>query len=143
MNPTPELLARPVQVLHAVRLLYVSLGIGLLQICIKAPVMTSLHGSDRLMFLVPLVTLIVILFFMLIGQGTNWAHMLLLISYSLEVLALPGRMTDSFQVSVLSGALCAIQAGLQLWALILLFQNASSAWFHQQPCKESKAREPG
>lgn len=143
MNTTPELLARPAQVLHAVRLLYVSLGIGLLQIYIKAPVMTSIHGSDRLMFLVPLVALTVILFFMLIGQGTNWARMLLLISYSLEVLALPGRMADSFQVSVLSGALCAIQAGLQLWALILLFQNASSVWFRQHPGEDSNAREPG
>ncbi|GEP46099.1 nuclear transport factor 2 family protein [Brevifollis gellanilyticus] len=131
MNSPLDRSERPRQVLFAVRLLYASLGVGFLKIGIEASALTKIHSADRLVFLTLVIFVIMALFFALIGMGKNWARILFLVSFLVGIPFWPGNMADAFRFSAFSGSLHVVQAGLQLWALILLFQSDSSAWFRR------------
>lgn len=143
MNSTLDRSERPRQVLYALRLLYASLGVGFLKVGIKAFALTKIHGADRLVFLTLVTFVIMALFFALIGMGKNWARILFLVSFLVGIPFWPGNMADAFRFSTFSGVLYIVQAGLQLWALILLFQSDSSAWFRRSSARRAAALTDG
>lgn len=129
---------RPRDVRNAVILLYVSLGIGLLQITLTSEALyesTATLGQDtaenatRLIVIVGFFVLAISWFFIhMIYQGRDWARITYLVLF---VIGLPFFFMSVSNADLLCGWLGVGQALVQLRALWFLFQPPSNAWFRK------------
>ena len=121
--------SKPDQVKTAVNLLYASLAIGVLNLILS---LAAIVEQSLVVFVIVVAVITIsILFFLIvmISSGKNWARIVFLILY---VIGLPGQVATVLQLMTaysfisLTGT---VQTILQLVAIVLLFQSASTAWF--------------
>jgi len=124
---------KPDGVSNALILLWISLGVGVLNSIINFSNSVDLaqgYGSGFVIF-VTLFTLVFMAFFIyMIGQGKNWARITFLVLF---IIGIPFSVLPAIVLLVTNPISAMFSAGitiLQLIALIFLFQKSSSDWFH-------------
>ncbi|MEY4563377.1 MAG: hypothetical protein RLZZ618_2654 [Pseudomonadota bacterium] len=105
----------------AVWLLLVSMGVGLVDLAL-APVPAALWAAIA-------IDCIVVGFIFAMAKGKNWARVTFLLLFLLGLLGLVMMPEQLLQGGALSMAVMAIQSGLQLVAIVLLYLPGSNAWF--------------
>lgn len=137
-------LAQPQKVDTAVRLLYASLGIGVFSSSLMPPGLDELisFGSTLNDSFFTFFTLgLMLLLYYMIWKGKNWARITYLVFFimgiPLSIVVVPIYLSLS-DTPVISGTLTLVQTGMDLVALVFLFQEESSAWF--KALKQSNAQ---
>jgi len=126
---------RTIKVDTAVKLLYATLGIGIIRSIIEVPRHAASSVGFVLFIMFSVFGLMWFLIYM-IGKGRNWARITFLIMFILGVPLSILPMIQSLTHDPVSGILGLVQAAMQIIAIVLLFQGASSAWF--KVIKQSK-----
>lgn len=136
-------LTKPRKVNTAVNLLYASLGIGVISSGLFPVGLdevnsfgSALNDSLYTFFIFGLTLLL----YYMIGKGKNWARITFLVffimGFPLSIVVLPMYLSLS-DPPFISGILFLVQTGMDLVALVFLFQGESSAWF--KAIKQSNA----
>jgi len=120
---------RPKEVETALKILYISLGIGFLAGIIKASSAAQglLASPALVMFFVFCIVGMQWLFISWIGKGRNWARITFLVVFIIGIPFLPVFL--NFDKDPFSALISIGQTVLQIIALIFLFQKPSSNWF--------------
>ena len=129
--------SRPDKVSMAVKLLYVTLGIGVLRFIIDPSSLSQIAQMDLEVFVgITAFSFILIWFFIyMIGKGRNWARIILLVSFIIGTpFAVPILLQSLVEKSI-SGLLTTGTLVLQGIALVFLFQKPSSEWFRKMRAK--------
>ena len=129
MEQNQEKESRPDKVSTAVKLLYLSIAIGVVRSIFEIPTLTQ-TTSLSLVISVSVFTLAIMAFLIyMIGRGRNWARITFLVLFliGLPFSVLP--LLQSLLANPISGVLGLSQAVLQIIALVFLFQKPSSDWF--------------
>jgi len=129
---------RPPKVGTAVKLLYASaIGIGIIRSIIE----WSRHTESGPVSFILYITFFVLGFMWfliyMIGKGKNWARITFLVLFIAGVPFSILPMIQSLTHEPISGILGLVQFVMQVLAMVLLFQSASSSWF--KAMKQTKA----
>jgi len=127
----PNRTNKPANIRQAVRLLYATIGIGILRCILNVSQFSKESTIGSLAFVIAAASGIAWFLYYLIGKGRNWARITILI---LTLISLPLEVRSilkSIGAHPISGSLELAQMGLIIYALILLFQKPSSEWFRQ------------
>jgi hypothetical protein len=123
---------KPVEIKRATDLLWVSLAIGLVKIPIDWAHLTS-QASAAFNTFVIIFTLVLSAFFIWkIGQGRNWARIVLLVLFLLGMVPYIFIVRGEFARSLASGTISAVQLGLQTVAFFLIFTSPGTEWFRRR-----------
>ena len=129
-------LAQPSKVATAIKLLYATLGIGIIRSIIES----SRHAEASSVGFVLFITFAVFGFMWLLiymtGKGNNWARITFIVLFNMGIPLSILPMIQSLTLNPISGVLGLIQVVMQVVALVFLFQGESSAWF--KAIKQSK-----
>ena len=128
----PETVERPPDVTLAVRLLWISLGVGVFGLFVDPDVKGGVLVVAIAMGLVGCGIGAWINF--KIASGRNWARIIYLIM-AIVVYALTAatwKSTVAPTRGLVSTVFNVVGAALDVWILYLLFKRSSSAWFRQQ-----------
>ena len=129
---------RPPRVGTAVKLLYITLGIGVLRV-IMDPSMYAEYAELASPAFVTLITFFVLgvmgFFIFMIGKGHNWARIAFLVLFIIGIpfAALP--LMQSVGANPISGRIGIVQIIIQIVALVFLFQKLPSDWFREMKPK--------
>jgi hypothetical protein len=125
---------RPKKVTDAMRMLYITLGIGILRSSLEANANSERTGVTVgfLMFVTLGVMAISTWLIMMVGRRRNWARIAFLILILTGLIPSVQLIFSSFAISPVSGLLGIGQAVLQVIALVYLVQKDSSEWFRQK-----------
>lgn len=124
-----EELIRPSKVAIAVKLLYLTLGIGIIRSAIEFSHQAE-QSSAKFVLFVMLFTFAFMSFFIhMIGKGKNWARITFLVLFIIGIPLSVLPMIQSLTHNPISGILGLVQSLLQVVAMVALFQNESSSWF--------------
>ena len=134
MDPTtePAVVTRPTEVLTAVRLIWISIAIGLLTSAIRVSQLVS--GRYLILALLFAVVLFGIYLFLAsrISAGRNWARIIFLV---LMLIGLPFSVPTyiaELRRSVLYASISILIVVMQVVATYLLFTKNSNRWFREQ-----------
>ena len=126
---------KPTVVVTAIRLLYLTLIIGVVRYPLdwshlpKNPLMSP-AGALTFMLLVIIFTFGLLLWLIYkMDRGRNWARITFLVMFILGVPLSIQPLIQSLSHSLLSGMLGLAQAALELVALIMLFSRQARPWF--------------
>jgi hypothetical protein len=123
---------RPKNVENALKLLYISLGIGLLSSIIRAfsadPKIPA--PPEFILFFAICILGIIWLFIYKIGKGSNGARITYLVFFILGILFIPVYLKN-LETDSTGTLFFVVQTILQIVALIFLFQKPSSDWFRE------------
>jgi len=120
---------RPKKVDMAVKLLYASLGLGVLRSILEAKILAQMP-SLTLVIAVTLVTLAILGFLIYkIGCGRNWARITFLVLFLLGLPLTVHALYNSLSRNLASTLLGICQFLVQLVALVYLFQKDARVWF--------------
>ena len=124
-----EQLVQPSKVATAVKLLYATLGIGMIRSIIESS--RHAEASSVALFLFgTLFSLVTIAFFIyMISKGKNWARITFLVLCILGIPLAISPMIQSLSHNLFSGVLGILQVIMQIIGLVLLFHGSSSKWF--------------
>ena len=120
---------KPVEVTHAVRLIYGAVGIGIINTITDFPYLSSLVPPKLLIFQMAFTYAIIIFLAFKISQGRNWARIIFLIVFVFGLPASLPSFMSHFSRSSLAGWLMLLTTLVQLTANVLLFQKPSNVWF--------------
>lgn len=124
---------KPDSVSNALILLWISLGIGVLNSIINFSNSVNLaqgYGSGFVIFTILFTLAFMAFFIYMIGKGKNWARITFLVLF---IIGIPFSVLPAIVLLVTNPISAMFTAGitiLQLIALIFLFQKSSSDWFH-------------
>jgi len=124
-----EQLAQPSKVATAVKLLYVTLGIGIIRSIIEFSRQAEESSVGFVLFIMLFVFGIMLFFIYMIGKGKNWARIAFLVLFIIGVPLSISYMIQSLSHNPISGVLGLLQVVMQVIGLVLLFQSGSSTWF--------------
>jgi len=127
--------SRPANVGTAVKLLYITLGIGVVRSIMEASTTAKVASPGFVMFITFFVLGIMWFFIYMIGKGRNWARITFLVLFIIGIPFAILPLLQSLAANPISGLLGIGQTVIQVIALVFLFQKPSSAWF-----KEMKAQ---
>lgn len=122
---------RPVQVIRAVRLLCVSLGVGVVVSLFDA---VMLGPSAPLAFVLLVVAVVCAMMAALayeIWRGKNWARIALLLLFVFGLASFLPNLDLVFARSAAMGVLSVLQCMVQIAALYLVFSAPGSAWYRR------------
>ena len=122
---------RPHKVGTAVKLLYITLGIGVLRSIMEASMHAEMASPAFVMFITFFVLGILWLFIFMIGKGRNWARITLLVLFIIGIPFSVLPLMHSLAANPTSGLLGIAQTIIQIVALVFLFQKPSSDWFRE------------
>ena len=122
---------RPHKVGTAVKLLYITLGIGVLRSVTEASMHAEATSPGFVMFVTFSVLGIMWLFVFMIGQGRNWARFTFLVLFIIGIPFSVLPLLQSLAAKPVSGLLGIVQIIIQIVALVFLFQKSSSDWFRE------------
>ncbi|MDP7637661.1 MAG: hypothetical protein QF577_08950 [Phycisphaerae bacterium] len=127
---------RPEKVGTAVKLLYITLGIGALRVIMEASMYAQMASPVFAMFITFFVLGIIFLFIYMTGKGRNWARITFVVLF---IIALPFSilsLLQSLTANPISGLFGVGQTVIQIIAMVLLFQKPSSDWFGEMKAKQ-------
>lgn len=129
---------RPEKVGTAVKLLYITLGIGVLRSIMEASMHAQMVSPTFVMFITFFVLGIMWLFIYMIGRGRNWARITFLVLFIIGIPFSVLPLLRSLAVNPISGLLGIGLMVIQIVALVFLFQRASSDWFREMKAKTGR-----
>ena len=150
MNQTQKLKNRPSQVSIAVKLLWYSLGLGIVN-TLTDPQSLDLVSQGSTAFTITIMAFTLVIMALLIwniSAGRNWARIIFLVVFLLGGLGyLFAAMNDPtdpsfnpFARSMLAGLISLLQLAFQLVALRFIFTKPGASWFKKgQPAAERTA----
>jgi hypothetical protein len=124
---------KPEKVNMAVMFIYYSLGLDVLRIFTLVAfgiitTQTPVSVGDLIVNMVVTFPITIILA-ILISRGKNWARIIFLILFSLGMIFVIPGLVGQFRYHFLMGLFGVLLNGMQLIAVILLFQSESNVWF--------------
>lgn len=131
---------RPASVASAVKLLYTTLGVGVLRSAIEFDGLSESVPAEFVITVWLLATTIMLTLFYNIGAGRNWARITFLVLFAIGLPFAVQPLLQSLSSHFVSGVLGIAQLVGQISALVLLFRPDASAWFHR-PKKLEKPTE--
>lgn len=120
---------KPTEVLNALRLIFVSIAVSILNTISDFSYLASLTSANSLLFQMIGTYAIIIFLTIKIVHGRNWARIIFLIIFVFGLPASIPSLYSHFSRSLLACGLMLLTTILQLAAIILLFQKQSNAWF--------------
>jgi FtsH-binding integral membrane protein len=123
--------SKPEKIRIAIKLLYITLGIGALRSIMEASVNTQIASPVFVMLITFCVLGIMWLLIYKIGKGRNWARITFLVLFVIGVPFSVLPLLRSLAANPISGLLGIGQTVIQIIALVLLFQKPSSNWFRE------------
>lgn len=127
----PSAAEPPKAVASAIKLIYITFGIGVVRSALEWPQMTE-TASPRFTLLVLAITFGVIFWLASgVARGRNWARITLLVLFIIGAPFSVGPLLQSLGYHPLSGMLGIIQLALQIAALVLMFSAQARPWFHR------------
>lgn len=122
---------KPQTVVAAVNLLWVSLAVGLVKMLMDFSNLSALAPAAITNFVLVFTFVLIGFLIFKISAGRNWARITFLVMFVIGLLpTLPLILGEFTRVPVV-GALSVVQAGLQVYALFLLFRQPGSTWFRK------------
>src|SRR2546425_7152733 len=123
----PVTVVKPVAIRRAIGLFWGSLAIGVVKTPLDWAYLTSRASTAFNAFIV---TFAMSAFFIWkIGQGKNWARIVLLVLFLLGIVPYIFIVRSEFARSLASGILSTVQAGLQAVGFFLVFTSPGKEWF--------------
>jgi len=126
---------RPPRVGTAVKLLYITLGIGVLRSIMDASIYTEMASPAFVMLISFFVLGVMGFFIFMIGKGRNWARTTFLVFFIISIPFAAFPLMQSVGANPISGRIGIIQIIIQIVALVFLFQKLSSDWFRDMKPK--------
>ena len=126
-----NLKSRPEKVEAAVKLFYITLGIGILRSGIEASRLAQTAMLAFVLFIMVFTFGIIWLLIHMTGKGRNWARIALLLSFIVGIPFSIRPLLLSLAANPISGLLGIGQLAIQTVALFFLFQKPSSDWFRE------------
>ena len=127
--------SRPEKIGTAVKLLYITLGIGVLRSIMEASMHAQMASPALVMFITFFVLGIMWLFIYMIGKGRNWARIAFLALFIIGIPFSVLPLLQSLAANPISGLLGIGQTVIQIIALVFLLQKPSSDWFKAMKMK--------
>ena len=127
---------RPEKVGTSVKLLYITLGIGVLRSIMEASTNAQMASPAFVTFITLFVLGIMWLFIYLIGKGLNWARITFLVLFIIGIPLAVLPLLASLEANPVSGLLGIGQLIIQTIALVFLFQKSSSEWFREMKAEK-------
>jgi hypothetical protein len=122
-NKTPE------KVVLAVRLFYLIIGIGLVRLVITVIRHWDVRTPDFIILSKLIIWLVSLFFVYHVSKGRNWARWSMVAIFVISIpLAILPRIS-SLSHNPIPNLLGLVQVPLYVWAILLLFQAKSTAWF--------------
>ena len=126
---------RPEKVSAAIKLLYITLGIGALRGILEASIRAQM-ASPLFVISVSFGVFGVVGFFIyMIGRGRNWSRITFTVLFIIGLPFSVQTLIENLTTNPISGLLGIGQTVIQVIALIFLFQKTSSAWFKETRLK--------
>jgi hypothetical protein len=125
---TPE---RPQSVRTAMNCLWLSVAIGAVKLLMELPYLKTIAPAPFTDFVLIVVFALMVFLIFRIYAGKNWARVTFLVLFVIGILPTLPTMQSEFVRSPLLGTLSIVQAGLQIYALFLLFSKPGSGWFRK------------
>jgi hypothetical protein len=127
---TKELLEKPEKVVHAIKMLYLVIGIGVIRTMITVIRHADVRSPYFLIFTKLLLYVVILFLIYQIGKGRNWARwsVVVLFAIGIPMYILPNF--DAMFHNPIHSLLGVLALGLYIVALVFLFQENSSAWFN-------------
>lgn len=131
-------IARPNKVSIAVKLLWITIVVGIIRSIIELPntlevlIEQGFYFGLAIGFVIftAFISLAIISFFIyMIGKGKNWARIIFLVLFIIGIPFSILPLVQSLMANPISGIIAIGQTILQIVALVLLFQKSSSDWF--------------
>lgn len=125
-------ITRPNKVSIAIKLLYLALIIGAIRSIFEIFILTQTESINFIIFIIlfVLAILAILAFFIYtIERGRNWARIIFLI---LSIVSIPFSISPLLQSLITNpifGVIEMSQIGLEITALVFLFQKSSNKWF--------------
>ncbi|MCE2451099.1 MAG: hypothetical protein J4F35_22915 [Candidatus Latescibacteria bacterium] len=122
---------RPYKANTSVKLLYISLGIGVLRSIMESSTQAEVASPAFVMFIAFFVLGIMWFFIFMIGKGRNWARITFLVLFIIGTPFSVLPLMQSLAANPISGLLGIVQIIIQIVAIVFLFQKPSSDWFRE------------
>lgn len=127
---------RPAQVTRAVQLFWAAVAVSLVSGVLNAYLLETpgfSRGAYAIMMVIGWIVVGAIVWWILssIGKGKNWARIVQLVLVMFGIL---GMLTAFTMPQVIPGVvrvLYAVQVGLNLWGILLVFSGPANAWFRE------------
>ncbi len=127
--------ARPGKVGTAIKMLYIAIAIGALQIIINSPTYAHMQ-SPATALSVAIGGIVLDLFFIyMVSKGHNWARIILLIFFIIGVLTFIPQLLHNLTFYPIPTVLGIAEIIIEAIALFFLFQKPSSVWFRGTTAK--------
>jgi succinate-acetate transporter protein len=120
---------KPSSIALAINLAWASLALGFVRLAIDYQHMQSLAPVVVLISIFVFVFVITAFLVLKMSAGRNWARITFLVLFVIGVIPTIPMLLADFSRSAVSGAIGVIQAGLQLYALVLVFTEPGKHWF--------------
>ncbi len=126
---------RPPRVGTAVKLLYITLGIGVLRSIMDSSMYAEMAPPAFVMLITFFVLGVMGFFIFMIGKGRNWARITFLVFFIIGIPFAAFPLMQSVGANPISGRIGVVQIIIQIVALVFLFQKLSSDWFRDMKPK--------
>ena len=120
---------KPDSIARAMNLVWASLALGFVRLAIDYQYMQSLGPVIVFNSIFVLVFAITAFLVFKMSAGRNWARITFLVLFVIGVIPTIPILLADFSRSAVSGGIGVIQAGLQLYALVLVFTEPGKHWF--------------
>jgi tryptophan-rich sensory protein len=128
----------PKTISNAAKLIYLTLGIGIVNSIIMELTTDFNNISDPKNLFVLIISLGLMAFFAYkIHMGKKWARTTFLVLFLIGMIMFPFTLIQFFQLNPLTGIISLTQTGLQIYALILLYKPDSKDWYVNNSKKET------
>ena len=128
---TNELSGRPANVNISLKLLYTTLGIGVLRAALEFQTLAQQASIWFILFIWAVVFGLTWFLIHKIGSRRNWARITFLVMFIAGApLSIP-QLLKSFSATPLSGLIGILQIFGQAVALVMLFHGAANVWFRK------------
>jgi hypothetical protein len=138
MMQTKELSERPTKVVHALKMLYLVIGIGVIRTTITVIRHADVRSPYFLIFTKFLIYAFSLFLIYEVGKRKNWARWLLVVMF---VIIIPLNILPNFDAishTPVYSLLGVLALGLYIVALVFLFHKNSSDWFIAQKSSKEK-----
>jgi hypothetical protein len=122
---------KPKAVKDAVRLVYISIVLGIINYVIDFRYLTDIERPESIILSSILSIGVGLFLTYMISRGKNWARYLFLLSAIIGVIPFFLFFWEDLGRNILIGLLSLITLVLELIALAMLFKKESSEWFNQ------------
>ena len=139
MESTEFNIDRPERVSQAIKLFYLTIGIGIVRGILETARLAKTAPIGFILFIAMLTFAIMIGLIYMAGKGRNWARNILLVLFLIGFPFSIMPLLQSLASNLFSGLLGIAQAALQAIALIFLFRKDSSEWFRKTKMKVSNS----